>query len=142
MSLWTPGGEHPVDRGGPSEPAAPPAGGALGAMPGGGPAVSPDQEADAHEIAAEMAEVRAQLSQVPAAQVIANHAMGCWELAAIHLGAEPPRLAEAALAIDAVGCLVEGLGLRLGPDSAALTDALANIRLAFVQIKNAAAPTA
>ena len=63
--------------------------------------------------------------------------MGLYELAAIHLGATPPRLAEAALAIDAVGCLVEGLGERLGPEIATLTAALANIRLAFVQIKAA-----
>ncbi len=41
------------------------------------------------------------------------------------------------LAIDALGSLVEGLGDRLGPDEEALRDALAQIRLAFVQIKNA-----
>ena len=64
--------------------------------------------------------------------------MGLYELAAIHLGAMPPRLAEASLAIDAVGCLVEGLGERLGPESPTLVAALANIRLAFVQIKAAA----
>lgn len=135
MSLWTPGGEHPVDRGGPTEAATPPAGGALGAMPGGGPALSPDQEADAQEIAAEMAEVRAQLSQVPAAQVIANHAMGCWELAAIHLSAQPPKLDEAQLAIDAFGAMADVLKGRLGPDEVTLNDALAQLRLAFVQVK-------
>lgn len=139
MSLWTPGGEHPVDRGGPSEPAAPPAGGlpgtGPGAMPRGGTALSSDQEADAQEIAAEMAEVRAQLSQVPAAQVIANHAMGCWELAAIHLSAQPPKLDEAQLAIDAFGAIAETLQGKLGPDEATLNDALAQLRLAFVQVK-------
>ncbi len=80
-------------------------------------------------------EARRRLADVPAAVVVANHAMGLYELAAIHLGASPPRLADAALAIDAVGCLVDGLGARLGPDAATLQDALANIRLAFVQIK-------
>ena len=49
----------------------------------------------------------------------------------------PPRLGEAALAIDAVGCLVEGLGDRLGPEPPRCAHALANIRLAFVQIKAA-----
>ena len=44
---------------------------------------------------------------------------------------------EAALAIDAVGCLVEGLGERLGADAETLANALSNIRLAFVQIKSA-----
>lgn len=80
-------------------------------------------------------EVRSQLAQVPAEVVVVNHAMGLYELAAIHLSADPPRLADAALAIDAVACLVEGLGARLGADAPVLRDALANIRLAFVQVK-------
>jgi hypothetical protein len=49
-------------------------------------------------------------------------------------------LVEAALAIDAVACLVEGLGPRLGDELATLNDALGNIRLAFVQIKGAVSP--
>lgn len=86
-----------------------------------------------------LSDTRARLAEVPAQTVVVNHVMGLYELAAIHLGAAPPRLGEATLAIDAVGCLVEGLGERLGPDAATLTDALSNIRLAFVQIKGAAA---
>ncbi len=82
-------------------------------------------------------EARRRLAGIPAEVVVSNHVMGLYELAAIHLGSEPPSLIEAALAIDAVGCLVEGLGGRLGPDSDTLTAALANMRLAFVQIKNA-----
>jgi hypothetical protein len=80
-------------------------------------------------------EARNRLADVPASAVVANHVMGLYELAAIHLSAEPPRFADAALAIDAVACLVEGLGDRLGPDVVTLTEALSNIRLAFVQIK-------
>ncbi len=83
-------------------------------------------------------EARARLVEVPAQTVVVNHVMGLYELAAIHLGAMPPRLGEASLAIDAVGCLVEGLGERLGPEASTLSAALANIRLAFVQIKAAA----
>ena len=83
-------------------------------------------------------DARARLAEIPAQTVVVNHVMGLYELAAIHLGAAPPRLGEASLAIDAVGCLVEGLGDRLGPDASTLTAALANIRLAFVQIKAAA----
>ena len=85
-----------------------------------------------------MYDARARLGGMPAEVVVSNHVMGLYELAAIHLSAEPPALAEAALAIDAVGCLVAGLGERLGPDSETLANALSNIRLAFVQIKNAA----
>ena len=82
-------------------------------------------------------DARARLAEVPAETVVVNHVMGLYELAAIHLGAEPPRLGEASLAIDAVACLVEGLGERLGPEVGTLTVALSNIRLAFVQIKAA-----
>ncbi|MEN9505740.1 MAG: hypothetical protein RI958_1666 [Actinomycetota bacterium] len=98
-----------------------------------------DELDDTFGEAAEMLEdARRRLADVPADVVVANHVMGLYELAAIHLGATPPDLGQAALAIDAVGCLVEGLGDRLGPDAATLRDALANIRLAFVQIKGTA----
>jgi hypothetical protein len=92
-----------------------------------------DQEfADAQEA---MEDARRRLADVPADVVVANHVMGLYELAAIHLSAAQPDLHAAALAIDAVGCLVEGLGDRLGPDATTLRDALANIRMAFVQVK-------
>jgi hypothetical protein len=97
----------------------------------------PDLDTVIDEAQDALLETRRRLAEVPADIVIANHVMGLYELAAIHLGATPPDLAQAALAIDAVGCLVEGLGPRLGPDAPTLTDALANIRLAFVQIKDA-----
>lgn len=67
-------------------------------------------------------DARRRLAEVPAQVVIADHAMGLYELAAIHLGAEPPDLREAALAIDAFACLVEGLDERLGPDHVTLRD--------------------
>jgi len=82
-----------------------------------------------------MAEARSRLADVPAEIVITNHVMGLYELAAIHLSATPPDLAQSALAIDAVACLVDGLGDRLGEDATTMADALNNIRLAFVQIK-------
>ncbi len=82
-----------------------------------------------------MEDARARLADVPAEVVVTNHVMGLYELAAIHLSATPPDLGQAALAIDAVACLVEGLGDRLGEDAPTMRDALNNIRLAFVQIK-------
>ena len=54
----------------------------------------------------------------------------------------PPTWARAALAIDAVGCLVEGLGDRLGADAPTMRDALANIRMAFVEVKGRTAQSA
>ena len=98
---------------------------------------SEDTESVVEDAQNALNDARARLAEVPAETVVVNHVMGLYELAAIHLGAEPPRLGEASLAIDAVACLVEGLGERLGPDSATLVVALSNIRLAFVQIKAA-----
>jgi hypothetical protein len=97
-----------------------------------------DSDESDEAIEAALTESRERLAQVPAAVVVANHAFGLYQLAAIHLSASPARLADAALAIDALACLVEGLSERLGPEAATLADALANIRLAFVQIKSAA----
>ena len=53
---------------------------------------------------------------------------------------EAARLEEARLAIDAMAALVEGLAGRLGRDEATLKDALAQLRLAFVQISREAEP--
>jgi hypothetical protein len=88
------------------------------------------------EAQAAIDDARRRVAEAPPEVVITNHAMGLYELAAIHLSADQPNLPAASLAIDAVACLVDGLGERLGPDVATLRDALANIRLAFVQIKS------
>ncbi len=88
------------------------------------------------EVQAAMADVRQRLAEVPAEVVVTNHVMGLYELAAIHLSSAPPDLAAASLAIDAVGCLVDGLGDRLGAEAGTMRDALANIRLAFVSVRD------
>jgi hypothetical protein len=88
-----------------------------------------------------MQEARDRLAEVPAEVVVTNHVMGLYELAAIHLSASPPDLHQSVLAIDAVACLVDGLGERLGDDYPTMRDALNNIRLAFVQIKGQVAAT-
>jgi hypothetical protein len=92
-----------------------------------------DALADAEQA---MLQARAQLAEVPAEVIVTNHVMGLYELGAIHLSATPPDLVNAVLAIDAMACLVEGLGDRLGDDAPTMQDALANIRLAFVSLKS------
>lgn len=88
-----------------------------------------------------MEDARSRLADVPAEVVVTNHVMGLYELAAIHLSAIPPDLEQSVLAIDAVACLVDGLGDRLGEEAPTMRDALNNIRLAFVQIKGAEQPS-
>ena len=116
MSLWTPGGEHGVPD--PDE-------------------LSDEERARLEEAAEEVADIRRQLAEVPAARVVANHAMGLYELAAIHLSNQPPNLAEARVAIDAMGGIVDALDDRMGEDEGVLRDALAQLRLAFVQLQAA-----
>jgi hypothetical protein len=130
-SLWTPDGEHRVGRPDPAAPA--PAASAAGDEELAGP-----EDLDEEALRAEIDEARARVAEAPPEIVVLNHAMGLYELGAIHLSSSAPNLVSAALAIDAFACLVEGLGDRLGPDIDTLRDALAQIRLAFVQIKGAA----
>ncbi len=81
-----------------------------------------------------LAEARARLADTPANIVVANHVVGLYELAAIHLGANPPRFDDARLAIDALAAIVDSLGNRLGDDHETFKDALANIRLVYVKL--------
>jgi hypothetical protein len=149
-SLWTPEGEHRVqpagdDRTAPGPPGAPSRGDEKGTSGGGGDAapevvgtdefdldeLGPEEQA---ELADRLDELRRQLLGTPAEVVVANHAYGLFELAAIHLSQQPPRRDQARLAVDAMAALVEGLPGRLGEAEPSLLDALAQIRLAFVQI--------
>ena len=84
----------------------------------------------------EMADARAQLLEAEVATVITNHALGIYELAAIHITADNPDMVEARLAVDALGVLVEGLEGRLGDGEPTLVDALANIKIGYVQRVN------
>jgi hypothetical protein len=90
-------------------------------------------------MAEQLARMQEQLAKTPAEVVIANHAFGLFELAALHLSLQPPQLDQARMGIDALAALVEGMAGRLGEYEKQLQDGLAQLRMAFVQIKNAAA---
>ncbi len=104
-----------------------------------GTGMSSDERERAESLAAEMAAVRDRLAQVPAATVVANHAMGLYELGAIHLSQEPPSFSEATIAIDAMAALIDRLPGRLGDDEATLRESLAQLRMAFVMLRDRAA---
>ena len=132
-SLWTPGGEHPVEPGsGTDGTAEAPSSDDVPGLEG----LSPEEREQAEALAREMNAVREQLASAPAAVVVANHLMGLYELAAIHLSQQPANLSEASLAIDALGAVIEALPNRLGEAEPTLRDALHQIRLAYVQIGN------
>lgn len=141
-TLWTPGGEVPVgDR--PTD--AGPAGASEASTVGDAAAapegldldsLSPEEREQAEQYIRELAESRERLKSVPASVVVANHAMGLYELAALHLAGQPPNFTEATVAIDALGALLDGMKGRLGEPEATLREAISQIRMAFVQLKN------
>ena len=141
-SLWTPSGEHQPtgqDRQG---------AGAGDGSTSDTPFIDAARGAEpsSEQLEAEMRRAREELAAVPVVDIVANHAVGLWQLAVLHLTPEPqpdgsptePRLAEAGLAIDALAALVDGLGDRLAPNDEPLRDALGQLRLAYVQVANGA----
>ncbi len=142
-TIWTPSGEHEPERQPEHDP-----GEALFGDPGGpgGPAAGPEGQPSPEEMAA-IRQARAELAAVPVADIVANHAVGLWELAILHLSPDPlpdgsparPRMDEAGLAIDALAAMVDTLGTRLAPHHDMLRDAVTQLRMAFVQLTDALA---
>ena len=143
-TLWTPSGEHEVPRDDPRFTAA--ANSDRSEAYGDDVEVDPDtgipidprtgepfDPAELAEMEAELREAQEQLTSVPAAEIVQNHMMGLFELAALHLQRDPPDLAEARLPIDALGLLVENLSDQL-PAGDTLISALQQIRMAYVEI--------
>lgn len=127
--LWTPSGEHVPQP----EPVAEDDGEYFADR-------DLDEELDP-EVAEELRRVRAEIAAAPAEDLVARHAVGLWELAVLHLSPDedrPLRLDQAAIAIDAMGGIVEALGDRLGAHASALRDALGQLRLAFVEVQQRA----
>ncbi len=148
-TLWTPSGEHRPN------PDSEPGGGddidlsARGGGYGDGDPPGPDPgdvEPTPEEIAA-LRELHARLTATPVVDVIANHALGIWQLALVHLGVvtppdsdgrrPAPNLAAAGLAIDALAAIVDGLGPRLGEHEQVLRDALVQAQMLFVEVADA-----
>jgi hypothetical protein len=102
--------------------------------------LTPEEQAQAQAMMAEMAEVQERIAGAPASDVLANHLMGFYELAAIHLSQQPPNFREAAVAIDALRLVVEGMEGRLGENEPTLVQALGQIQMAFVQLTDRANP--
>ena len=150
-TLWTPRGEVHVEKESPLSASGPTAPLGTAATAQSGPVdplteaetadlddLSPEERARAEQAIRELAESRERLLEVPASIVVANHAMGLYELAALHLANRPPNFAEAAVAIDALKALLDGMAGRLGEPEPTLRDGLSQIRMAFVKLKQAA----
>src|SRR5579875_3728418 len=106
-SLWTPGGEHRI----PSQQAVPP-------EHSSSPAGDRGEQVPGAEARAELAELERQLLAAAPEDVIANHCYGIFHIAAL-------------------GCLVNGLGERLGAAAPTLAESVTQIQLAFVELARA-----
>ena len=143
-TLWTPGGEYQPKS---EEPAS--SRPAQDAFAGQTLEANDSQDAaadfgeDGQEGArAEAERVAGEIRQADPAIIVANHCYGFFELAAVHLSSQPPNLLGAALAIDALGGVLGEVGDRLGDYLGDLRDALAQLRLAYVQLSSVASPPA
>lgn len=149
-SLWTPDGERPVGRPDDATSSSPDSAGATSGADAAEPlraaaeALGIDLDSlsaeERGELAAELAEmmrVRREIAATPASEMIANHLIRFLDLATIYLEGEPPAFAEAATAIEAFRCVLEGLGDRLGDHRPMLTEALGQVQMIFVQVKQA-----
>lgn len=132
-TFWTPAGERPIPRDEPGAASPAPTGPSAGAGGVGG-----DDEMD-EELRAELLAMQQQMLQTPAGIVVANHCIGLVELAALHLGQDPPNLADAQVAIDALGGMVDAVGPRLGENGPPLRQALNQMRMAYIEARNAVA---
>jgi hypothetical protein len=142
MSLWTPSGEHPVDRPGrsASEPSPPPA-----AEPDEPDLsdLSPEEREQVEAMSRQVEEARRQLLQAPAGPVVGQQALQFYELAALHLSQPEPKLDDARIAIDALAAVVNALGARLGEAENPLRQAVHQLQMAFVEAtRNAGGGTA
>ncbi len=155
-SLWTPDGERPVGRPDPTADAPTAATPTAGTtteptvLDGGEPlraaaaalgidlaALDDDERAELAAELAEMMRVRQEIASTPAAEMISNHLIRFLDLATIYLEGDPPAFAEAATAIEAFRCVLDGVGDRLGDHRSMLTEALGQVQMIFVQVKQA-----
>ncbi len=125
-TFWTPSGERPIPR---DEPSASP--------PSSPPPAGDEGDPTEEEVEAHLRAMQEQMLRTPAAIVVANHCIGLLELAALHLGQEPPRLADAQVAIDALAGILESVGSRLGDNGPPLRQALNQMRMAYIEAKTA-----
>lgn len=142
MSLWTPSGEHKVPRDTPdqSEQSDQPDKGS-GPPPtdpeSGAPSLedlTPEQREQVEEMAKQVEAAQQRMLSMPSGAVVAQQVLPLYELAALYLSQEPPRLNDAQTAIDALAAVVERLGDRLGEAEAPLRQAVNHVQLAYVDV--------
>lgn len=159
-SLWTPDGERPVPpkptESGSDGAGRPPGDGDTGpTTSGAGGTAAPSETLraaasqlgidldtmspeDLEQLEAEMAEmmrVRREMAETPAADMVANHMMRLFDLTMIYLEAEPPRFSDATTVIESFRAILDNTGERLGGHRQVLNEALNQMQMVFIQVK-------
>ncbi len=79
------------------------------------------------------------LAETPVEAIVTQFAVELQEITVLHLGLSaerPESLPQAAIALDAMGALVDALGDRLGPNAEPLRQAVAALRLGYVEVSS------
>jgi len=136
-SLWTPDGERPVGaQDAPGDAAGTdPLRAAASALGVDLDSLNAEERAQLQAELAEMMRVRREVAATPASEMLANYLMRFFDLATIYLETEPPSFGEAATVIEAFRAVLDGLGDRLGEHQPMLTEALGQLQMVFVQVK-------
>ncbi len=142
MTIWTPSGEHEVPRDSGGDPrAAPPdqtsdvhasrpkSGDQTAGPPPGQPEMDPQMQ---QEMEQQLAEIRQRILQTPIEAMLAQHFVGLYEIAAIHMSAEVPNLHSARLAINAMDGILSATEGELGDAEESMQSMLHQLRMAFV----------
>jgi hypothetical protein len=86
-----------------------------------------------------MREMLTRLAETPVEAIVTQFAVELQEISVLHLGLSaerPESLAQAAMAIDAMGAMVDALGDRLEPNAEPLRQAVAALRLGYVEVSS------
>jgi hypothetical protein len=86
-----------------------------------------------------MREMLTRLAETPVEAIVTQFAVELQEISVLHLGLaaeRPESLAQAAIAIDAMGALIDAVGDRFGPNAEPLRQAVAALRLGFVEVSS------
>lgn len=139
MSLWTPSGEHrvPRDTGEQGEQPATSSGPPPADPESDAPSLedlTPEQRAQVEEMAKQVEAAQERMLSMPSGAVIGQQVLPLYELTALYLSQEPPRLDDARASIDALAAVVEQLGNRLGEAETPLRQALNQVQLAYVDV--------
>jgi hypothetical protein len=86
-----------------------------------------------------MREMLTRLAETPVEAIVTQFAVELQEITVLHLGLSaerPESLAQASIALDAMGAMVDALGDRLGPNAEPLRQAVAALRLGYVEVSS------